>query len=109
MRTFFKIFILIGITGLFCQCSDIFSENDVKGVEARLIFTGSEASDGCGWLLVLSEEEKYKPSSLSEEFKVNGLAVKVSFKELDTIYSCGFPSVNSPEYQNVKITKIDKI
>ncbi|WPR74828.1 hypothetical protein [Algoriphagus sp. NG3] len=105
-----KTYLLIISLALFLNsCSDIFSENDVKGVEARLIFAGSEASDGCGWLLVLSEEEKYKPSSLSEEFKVNGLAVKVSFKELDTIYSCGFPSVNSPEYQNVKITKIDKI
>lgn len=90
------------------SCSDIFSENDVKGADARILFAGSEAYDGCGWLLVLSEEEKYKPSSLSEEFKVNGLAVKVSFKELDTIYSCGFPSANSPKYKNIRITKIRK-
>lgn len=105
MKTNIVIFCL-GLT--LNSCSEVFSENDVKGEEAKVIFAGSEASDGCGWLLILSDEKKYKPESLSNEFKVDGLSVEVSFKELNSIYSCGFPSANSPKYKNVRITKIKK-
>lgn len=105
-----KTYLLINIgLGLFLSsCSDIFSDSDVKGVDAKIVFAGSEASDGCGWIVVVSEEEKYKPESLPEEFKIDKLAVNVSFKELDSTYSCGFPSVNSPQYPNIRITKIKK-
>ncbi len=106
MKTCF-LFIVLGLS--LGSCSDIFSDNDVKGADAKIYFAGSESRDGCGWLIILSEEEKYKPESLPEKFKVHQLTVKVSFKELDEIYTCGFPSVQSPKYKKIEITKIKRI
>ena len=93
------------LTFIFISCSDSLKENNVK---AQVVFTGSEAADGCGWLIQVSEDLTYKPEDLDEKFKVDGLEVSVSFKALDSSYTCGFPSPSSPKFQNIKISKIKR-
>ena len=91
---------------VFVSCSESIDENDVR---ARIVFAGSEAADGCGWLLKISEELAYKPERLAKEFKVDGLEVSASLKVLDSSYSCGFPSSNSPKFQKVRLASLKRI
>jgi hypothetical protein len=98
-----QLLLLFGL--LFTSCSASISESDLR---AQVVFTGSEAADGCGWLIQVSEDLIYKPEDLDEKFKVDGLEVSVSFKLLASSYTCGFPSPSSPKFQNIKISKIKR-
>ncbi len=99
-----QLLLLLGL--LFTSCSESISESDLR---ARVVFTGSEAADGCGWLLKISEELTYKPEQLEDEFKVDGTEVRISFRILDSSFSCGFPSPNSPSFQKIRLRRIEKI
>ncbi len=90
---------------IFFSCSEDLVQNDIN---AKILNAGSEAVDGCGWLIVVSEDLSYKPVELDDKFQVDGMKVRISFKVLDDSYTCGFPSPNSPIFQKIKLRRIKK-
>ena len=45
--------------------------------------------DGCGWLIETSAET-FKPQNLPDEFKIDGMEVKIKYDRLNSKSGCGF-------------------
>ncbi|RYE16578.1 MAG: hypothetical protein EOP42_33715 [Sphingobacteriaceae bacterium] len=67
----------------------------IKNAEATIIFTGSVALDGCGYLVKInSTGVSYHADNLSETYQKDNLPVIISYHLLTTKFSCGLLSNN---------------
>ena len=89
--------IIITFTILFYSCKEI------RYTDAIIIDSGLPDADGCGYLVEIGTT-KYSPRNLSEKFKINNLAVKVSFELEASESSCSWGT----HYNNITINKIKK-
>jgi hypothetical protein len=72
--------------------------------EAKIVFSGMVAADGCGWLLEIKGEE-YSPINLGESFEEDGLKVFVELEYLETGFQCGMnPNFKIPQVKIMNIT-----
>ncbi|MBS7565198.1 hypothetical protein KHS38_12365 [Mucilaginibacter sp. Bleaf8] len=55
---------------------------------ATIIDTGSPALDGCGWLIKIGDTT-YAPDNLPENFQLDNIQVKITYKESDATFRCG--------------------
>ena len=62
-------------------------------MDATVTDAGSIAADGCGWQLVA--DSTYNPLNLGDQYKVNGLKVKVTFHKPGTRFFCGIILFNT--------------
>jgi len=80
-----------------------------KKSPATVSYSGPIAVDGCGWLIILPNNEVYKPENLPEEFMINDLEVDITYKILEETFRCGFTPPGTPPHQVIKIDRIKKI
>jgi hypothetical protein len=97
---------LLSITIVFVLLLMAFKCEDQKATqmkEAKIVFSGMLAADGCGWLLEVNGEE-YSPINLEKSFEEDGLKVYVELTYLETGFQCGMnPNFKIPQ---VKIRSI---
>lgn len=74
-------------------------------MEATIFYQGDPALDGCGWAIKIDEDFLH-PLNLPAEYRVDGLNVKVNYKPLGTLSTCGW---RVPGNQNVEIIQIGKV
>jgi len=79
-------FILI-ISGCKSKEGLIIDGDCISCVDAKVRFLGDPALDGCGWVIKISSEN-HTPTNLPPEFTVDGLEVRIKYKELDLV-NCG--------------------
>ncbi len=82
------------------------SEPDIKSSSiAKILYTGPEAADGCGWVIEINSTS-YRPTiELANEFQINELPVTVSYKLTNENYPC-FKSATG--IKQIQITSIKK-
>lgn len=92
---------IILLTAIMCE-----NKKQKQLTQAKIIFSGSVAADGCGWLLEVKGEE-YSPIQLEEAYKKDGLKVEVDLSYLDTGFQCGM----NPDYKipQVKIVSMKNL
>ncbi|MBL7833642.1 MAG: hypothetical protein JNK18_06790 [Cyclobacteriaceae bacterium] len=111
MNKIFFLF-LVAICWVACVAEDSSNAGERAGAKTRtsqavkaiVLDEGEPAADGCGWTLMI-DSTRYKPTNLSDEFKMTDLKVKVTYEELETIYRCGIAALPMPE---LKILTIEK-
>jgi len=91
-------YFIIGLVLLASSCT----KNDF--VDAIVYDYGVPALDGCGWVIEVSNEV-FKPVYLSSQYQIDGLAVQIDFKKLNSKAKCGFV-FNA--YDEIEINKIKK-
>ncbi|MGB3077194.1 MAG: hypothetical protein WBB36_17850 [Chitinophagales bacterium] len=84
---------------LFFVCLEIlfFSCKKEEGlVNAKIIFAGVIAADGCGWLLE-TDNGHYSPENLDSLYMMNGKEVLTSFVLTGDTFTCGlFANLHYP-------------
>ena len=75
---------------------------DCTNVNAKIIWTGPLASDGCDWLVVINNVD-YHPESLSPNFQHDQYNVIISYLPVKDSFSCGLSAKAHPA---IKITSI---
>lgn len=109
-KIYIVLLVLAGMAGCVTEDSSVAGEKAGKAsqtdhsVKAIIMDEGDPAADGCGWTVMI-DSTRYKPTNLSDEFKVTDLKVKVTYEELETIYRCGLAALPMPE---LKILTIEK-
>ena len=76
--------------------------------QATVSYAGPIALDGCGWLIILPNNEVYKPENLPEEFMINDLEVMITYKILET-FTCGINPDNTPRGRIIRIDGIETL
>lgn len=77
---------------------------DTQVALGRLIDSGDPSYDGCGWLIDI-EGNVFSVDHLEEEFKQNGLQVRVYYQNTKYHYLCGR---GAKPYSVIKIVKVEK-
>lgn len=67
---------------------------------------GTPAADGCGWMLVTTDNKILKPDNLDQAFLKDSLKVELSYDTLQMLYQCGF-NPNS-KFRHIQIKSIGK-
>ncbi|MFN8335845.1 MAG: hypothetical protein U0U09_12025 [Cyclobacteriaceae bacterium] len=80
------------------------SSNSDELVDAVIVDEGEPMWDGCGWVMYV-DSVRYKPLDLPDDFKVNGLGIKVSYAAHGTDYLCGLAALPMPEIEILSIKK----
>ena len=62
--------------------------------DATVINSGSQALDGCGWLIKI-DNDFYSPTNLSEDNKVANKQVKINYYLLSSKFDCASGTANS--------------
>src|SRR5262245_25779319 len=105
MRKFF----FIGLAVLFFSCSKDRScqECDTESgfVNATIVDGGPIETDGCGWVIKLSDEKFYHPDQLDEEFRQNDLRVKICYESSKEEFRCGIAALTMPVLHIIAIKK----
>ena len=70
-----------------------------------VLYGGSPATDGCGWV-ILTDTAIYAPIELETEFKVDSLDIIFDCEILDTWRRCGWMI---PGYQEIEIISIENL
>jgi hypothetical protein len=76
--------------------------------EAIVYDTGPRAADGCGWQIaldIMDDDIRYNPTNLSNDFKVDKLKVRVTFKKLLSSFQCGLAGTS---FQEIEILEIER-
>lgn len=76
------------------------SNNTFLEADATVIDEGSPAYDGCGWWLILDNNQSYSPDNLPEKYKVAGTSLHIKYQLTEHTNSCSIP-VNSPNYKAI--------
>jgi hypothetical protein len=102
-----KNWIAIKLCSLLLLCcennsQDFKNEERINNVSAIVVYHGSPAVDGCGWL-IHQEKDVYAPLELDSDFMKDSLEVVLSYKILQTYWTCGW---REPGYKNIDIIKI---
>ncbi len=79
-------------------------KKDSNLIQAKVLDSGSEAVDGCGWLIIINKE-MYYPTNLSTDFQKNGQKILIRYKLLNEDKVCGFPysGVSRPKIELLEI------
>ena len=85
MRKLLSITLVFILLQMAFKCED---QHTLDLQEATIVNSGPVAADGCGWLILIDEEE-YSPTNLEEQYQKAGLKVKVEARLLDTEFQCG--------------------
>ncbi|WP_186755415.1 hypothetical protein [Echinicola salinicaeni] len=80
-----SLFIVLFLAVLFSACTD--DDRPLLKAEGMVKDTGDPAVDGCGWLIEINGEN-YKPKSLKDQYKIDGLEVLVYYN-LSGVSYCG--------------------
>ena len=75
-----------------------------EDVSARIVFDGSPAVDGCGWLIQIDQEFQ-APVNLDSAFMIESLEVVLSYSTLESTWNCGW---RLPGYKEIEIVDIEK-
>lgn len=94
---------------LLYSCNNDQKDPNFESANGKIIDAGSEASDGCGWILILEDASTYKPDEIPEEYREDNLKVNVVYRKLEETVYCGFPAGNVPEYSKIELKKIKKL
>jgi hypothetical protein len=103
-------FLVIALIVLVASCkkSDCKEEPEAKvpgPSNATVMWYGTPAADGLGWVLKIDSQKIEKPSNLAKEFQVEGLKVTVTYEPSTEKFPCfcvqGFINM-------VRITSITK-
>lgn len=73
---------------------------------AQIIYTGSVAADGCGYVIRTADNQDLKPVKLLPEFKKDRLKVAVTYKPSKEQFSCGMLPT---KMQTIEIATIKKL
>ncbi|WKV10741.1 hypothetical protein [Marivirga harenae] len=77
---------------------------DHEDVSALIVFDGSPAVDGCGWLIQIDQEFQ-APVNLDSAFMIESLEVVLSYNFLESNRLCGW---RDPGYKEIEILEIKK-
>lgn len=77
----------------------------IENVNAHVIWGGAPEVDGLGWVIKPENARAEKPSNLPDEFKVDSLAVRISYEPSTEKYPCF--CINGFIY-TVKINSIER-
>jgi len=98
--------ILLPLLNFACESDPLAPKGEVSGpVAAIVVDGGSQATDGCGWLVSV-DSTLYSPTNLTTDFHQDGLSVVIEFKVLDERFRCGFPY--EPRYTRIELETIKK-
>jgi len=82
------------------------SEPDVKSSsKAKIYYSGPEAADGCGWVIIVNSTSYHPTTELATEFQVNELPVTVSYKLPNSNFACLKSATGIPQIQILSIKK----
>jgi hypothetical protein len=69
-----------------------------------VIFDGSPAVDGCGWL-IHHDQNFHTPVNLDSLFMIDSLKVILSYNILESTWNCGWRQLG---YREIEIVEIEK-
>jgi hypothetical protein len=75
-----------------------------RNVSALVIFDGSPAVDGCGWL-IHHDQNFHTPVNLDSLFMIDSLKVILSYNILESTWNCGWRQLG---YREIEIVEIEK-
>jgi hypothetical protein len=76
---------------------------DQTDVDATIRFLGNpQQIDACGWIIEVSQRQRFKPLNLEPDFEQDGLRVRISFEMQRNSFICDF----SNQFREVSITSI---
>lgn len=82
------------------------NQRNSQMTEAKIVFSGLVAADGCGWLVEIDGED-FSPINLDEAYEKDGLIVEMELEYLSTGFQCGMnPDFKIPQ---VKILSIKNL
>ncbi|MGD9991696.1 MAG: hypothetical protein AB7S69_00235 [Salinivirgaceae bacterium] len=90
---------LFALLFLFSSCD---TEESNYAYEGLVIWAEEPATDGCGWLINISDST-FSPINLSSNYQTDSLHVLLDYKRLDSRNHCGW---RQPGYAEIEITKI---
>jgi len=70
-------------------------DNCDQYTDAKIIWTGPVAGDGCDWAIYMNETYVH-PDYLPESFKENNKQVKLCYKETKELFHCGLSGTGMP-------------
>ena len=76
--------------------------SEVEDVAGILLFYGSPAADGCGWLVKI-DGTGYSPVNLEPKYKKDSTEVILSYDTLGTTMQCGW---RRSDYKKIQINEI---
>lgn len=79
-------------------------EKEEQWVDAIVLDFGSPSVDGCGFVLEI-EGKIYFPVNLEEKYQVDKKEVRLQYRVLGDMQTCGFPH-SGVEYQKISIREI---
>jgi len=73
--------------------------------EARVRYAGDPDTNGCGYILEFAGES-FHPVDLDPQFQQDSLELGITFRYLETVYTCGIPedSLREIEILEAEIT-----
>ena len=85
------------------SCDACKAESGFKN--ATIVYTGPFESDGCDWMVQIGGDKFYHPDALDNEFKQNGLDVKICYELTTDEFRCGIAASVMPVIHVLKIKK----
>ena len=73
--------------------------------DAVILDTGPLASDGCGWVVRVGDDQYYHPENLDEKFWQNDLQVQVCYELTTDKFYCGIAGNPMPVIRIYSIKK----
>jgi hypothetical protein len=83
------------------SCEDCLDESNYKN--ATIVFTGTVATDGCGWLVKTDDTHSYHPDVLNIVFQQDQLPVKIAYELTSDKFICGIAGLQIPVIHVVDI------
>ena len=101
------IFLFLSIFFFSCHKEDSCKScNTEQGyVDAIVLDTGPLASDGCGWVVRIGNDQYYHPDALNAEFMQNNLNVKICYELTTDQFHCGIAGSGMPVIHVLEIRK----
>jgi hypothetical protein len=70
--------------------------------DAVVIDAGARAADGCDWVISI-DDSSFHPINLDDQYKINNLRIRVTYKYDETSFFCGFANM---KMQSIYIKEI---
>ena len=89
----------------FISCKKEKSCESCDPVQATIIDAGVVAADGCDWVVKTADNVYYHPDALPDSFKINNLAITISYQLTGDTFHCGLAGTGIPVIHVINIKK----